>query len=90
MNSYAQPIRLHQLRCFEFGAGTTAQVGDWAGVQPKPDIANPAAAIAAGHAVDPDLIVGFGGGNAPVGFGGNGGASAPMGARGPCHSPPDG
>lgn len=48
-------------------------------MQPKPDTSNPAAAIAAGHAVDPDLIVGFGGGNAPIDFGGNGGASAPMG-----------
>jgi hypothetical protein len=47
MNTYAQPIRLPQLRRFEFGAGTAAQVGDWAGVQPKPDTANPAAAIAA-------------------------------------------
>jgi hypothetical protein len=81
VNTYAHPIRLPQLRGFEFGAGTAAQVGDWTGVQPKPNTANPAAAIAA-HSVDPDLIVGFGGGNAPIGFGGNGGASAPMGADG--------
>jgi hypothetical protein len=47
MNTYAQPIRLHQLRCFEFGAGTAAQVGDWTGVQLNPDTANPAAVIAA-------------------------------------------
>ncbi len=30
MINYAQPIRLHQPRRLEFGAGTAAQVGDWA------------------------------------------------------------
>ena len=96
MINYAQPIRLHQPRRFEFGAGTAAQVGDWArssgfarilvltspsvvglvnrmalpgqvtvfdAVQPEPDTTNLAAAIAAAQAVDPDLIVGFGGGS---------------------------
>ncbi|MGB8811659.1 MAG: iron-containing alcohol dehydrogenase [Paracoccaceae bacterium] len=30
MTDYAAPIRLHQPRRFEFGAGSAAQVGDWA------------------------------------------------------------
>ncbi len=30
MINYAAPIRLHQPRRFEFGAGSAAQVGDWA------------------------------------------------------------
>lgn len=96
MINYAQPLRLHQPRRFEFGAGTAAQVGDWAkssgfarilvltspsvggmvnrmalprqvtvfdAVQPEPDTTNLAAAIAAAQAIDPDLIVGFGGGS---------------------------
>lgn len=96
MSDLARPLRLYQPRRFEFGAGTAAQVGDWAsvqgfkrilvltspsvatmldrlalpgavtvwnGVQPEPDTANLAAAIDAARAVDPDLIVGFGGGS---------------------------
>lgn len=96
MINYAQAIRLHQPRRFDFGAGSAAQVGDWAttagfarvlvltspsvagmverlalpgqvtvwaGVQPEPDTANLAAAIDMAKAVDPDLIVGFGGGS---------------------------
>lgn len=96
MINYAQPLRLHQPRRFEFGTGTAAQLGDWArssgfarilvltspsvaalvnrmelpgqitvfaAVQPEPDTTNLSAAIAAAQAVDPDLIVGFGGGS---------------------------
>ena len=39
------------------------QVTVWGGVQPEPDTVNLTAAIEAARSVDPDLIVGFGGGS---------------------------
>ncbi|MGV8950858.1 MAG: iron-containing alcohol dehydrogenase [Cypionkella sp.] len=96
MTGYASPLRLHQPRRFEFGAGTAAQVGDWArsqgfarilvltspsvagmidklalpagykvfaAVEPEPDSTNLNAAIEAARSLDPDLIIGFGGGS---------------------------
>ena len=33
MTDLSRPLRLYQPRRFEFGAGTAAQVGDWATAQ---------------------------------------------------------
>lgn len=96
MTDYASPLRLHQPRRFDFGAGTAAQIGDWARAQgftrilvltspsvagmidklalpagykvfaevdPEPDTKNLAAAVAAAQYLNPDLIIGFGGGS---------------------------